>query len=133
MLYTFIYTATLFSIMRKKRNMYFMPSFIRLYFLFVRKKRNTQISNFSHNCACKCAGGGGYVEGFGEKILTFRWKYFSSIKKIDSISFRQTLRVGKWSSLRSMVRLILMIKSFSSFNFYNIDEKSSMLPSRFES
>ena len=57
---------------------------------------------------------GGYVEGFGEKISAFGWKYFPSIRK-----YRSPLPFGKFLDLAcgtSKLGLIFLISGGSNFD-----------------
>ena len=63
---------------------------------------------------------GGHVEGFDEFFLIFGWKHFSSINFVDLHPFCQTFGLASGTFVRNKVGLILVIKSFNSFNFYSI-------------
>ena len=63
----------------------------------------------------------GYMEGFGENVLAFVWKHFSSIKNRTPPSFVKTLDLTSGTSTRNMVGLILVRNDLNSFNFYSID------------
>ena len=63
----------------------------------------------------------GYMEGFGENVLAFVWKHFSSIKNRTPPSFVKTLDLTSGTSMRNIVGLILVRNDLNSFNFYSID------------
>ena len=65
---------------------------------------------------------GGYVEGSGEKSLSFWAEIFFLLSKngIPS-SFVKLFGLASGTSMRGMVALILVKNDFNYFSFYSID------------
>ena len=65
---------------------------------------------------------GGYVEGSGEKSLSF-WveTFFLLSKNSTPPSFVKLFGLASGTSVRGMVALILVKNDFNCFNIYSID------------